>query len=172
MNIDLLKCSNHLKTGEYPESVFSHGFLPLITNLTHLTDHSATLIDHIYANKQDIYIRYYYKRYFGSFCCVRDHKTENIKQPENWHDHFHLKNIENFSNLLISTNFETVFKEKCPGTAYNALMGHYLKAYNIVFPFKHVKIPKIYVKRLPWMTKGLNKSSISKAKLLKKPNGS
>ena len=79
MNIDLLKCSNHLKTGEYPESVFSHGFLPLITNLTHLTDHSATLIDHIYANKQDIYIRYYYKRYFGSFCCVRDHKTENIR---------------------------------------------------------------------------------------------
>ena len=29
-NIDLVKCSNHLKTGEYLESIFSHGFLPLI----------------------------------------------------------------------------------------------------------------------------------------------
>ena len=51
MNIDLLKYSNHLKTGEYLESLFSYGFLPLITKPTRLTYHSATLINHIYANK-------------------------------------------------------------------------------------------------------------------------
>jgi len=47
---------------------------------------------------------------------------------------------------------------------YNA----FTKAYEIAFPLKHVRMPKRYVKRLPWMTKGLIKSSISKASLLKK----
>jgi len=52
--------------------------------------------------------------------------------------------------------------------AYNGFIDHYLKAYDIACPLKHVKISKGYVKRLPWMTKGLIKLSISKAKLLKK----
>ena len=123
MNIDLLKCSNHLKTGEYLESLFSHGFLPLITKPTRLTDHSATLIDHIYVNKQDIYMRYYYKRYFGSFWCIIKRKIYFKKNKQRL---FSPINIDNFNNLLTSIDFETVFKDMCPDTAYNAFMGHSL----------------------------------------------
>jgi len=54
MNIDLLKFTNHTKTGDYLENIFSHGYLPLITKPTRISSHSATLIDHIYTNKQDI----------------------------------------------------------------------------------------------------------------------
>jgi hypothetical protein len=173
MNIDLLKCSNHLKTGEYLESVFSHGFLPLITKPTRITDHSATLIDHIYANKLDILstsgiIINDISDHFGVFAIIKRKIYDKIKQHETLTRSFSPKNIDYFNNLLTSTDFETVFKAKCPDMAYNAFMDHYMKAYDTAFPLKHVKIPKRYVKRLPWMTKGLIKSSTSKAKLLKK----
>ena len=48
MNIDLLKFSEHGKTAEYLDNIFSQSFLPLIVKPTRITSHSATLIDHIY----------------------------------------------------------------------------------------------------------------------------
>ena len=53
MNIDLLKFGSHTKTADYLDNLFSHGFLPLITKPTRLSNSYATLIDHIYTN--DIY---------------------------------------------------------------------------------------------------------------------
>jgi endonuclease/exonuclease/phosphatase family metal-dependent hydrolase len=50
-NIDLLKFSNHNKTNDYLENIFSLGHIPLITKPTRVTTHSATLIDHIYTSK-------------------------------------------------------------------------------------------------------------------------
>ena len=52
MNIDLLRFGSHTKTADYLDNLFSHGFLPLITKPTRLSNSSATLIDH-YTN--DIY---------------------------------------------------------------------------------------------------------------------
>jgi len=111
MNIDLLKCSNHLKTGEYLESVFSHGFRPLITKLIRLTDHSATLIDHIYANKQNILstsgiIINDISDHFGVFAIIKRKIYEKTKQHEILTRSFSPKNIDNFKNLLTSTYFE------------------------------------------------------------------
>ena len=53
MNIDLFKLNEHWKTGECVENIFTHGFIPFSTNPTRITDHSATLIDHIYTNRTD-----------------------------------------------------------------------------------------------------------------------
>ena len=50
MNIDLLKYGCHDKTNVYLDSIFSHGFLPLITKPTRIAQQSSTLIDHIYSN--------------------------------------------------------------------------------------------------------------------------
>jgi exonuclease III len=52
MNIDLLKFETHSKTKEYLENIFSQGYMPLITKPTRVSTYSATLIDHIYTNKQ------------------------------------------------------------------------------------------------------------------------
>ena len=110
MNFDLLNCSNHLKTGEYPESVFSHGFLPLIT--THPPNRSpATLIDHIHANKQNILstsgiIINDISDHFGVFAIIKRKIYEKTKQHEILTRSFSPKNIDNFKNLLTSTYFE------------------------------------------------------------------
>ena len=49
-NIDLLKFGSHSKTSEYLDNIFSHGFIPIISKPTRVTNTSATLIDHIYTN--------------------------------------------------------------------------------------------------------------------------
>ena len=52
INIDLLKFSTHNKTNEYLDNTFSQGYIPIINKPTRVTPYSATLIDHIYINKQ------------------------------------------------------------------------------------------------------------------------
>ena len=47
MNIDLLKHHTHQQTGRY---LRSHDLLPVTAKPTRLTNHTATLIDHIYIN--------------------------------------------------------------------------------------------------------------------------
>ena len=46
-NIDLLKFQTHDKTNDFINCMITTGFLPVITKPSRITDHSATLIDHI-----------------------------------------------------------------------------------------------------------------------------
>ena len=53
-NLDLLQYNRHLSTQEFVDSLFSHAFIPLISNPsnpTRLTSHSGTLIDNIFTNR-------------------------------------------------------------------------------------------------------------------------
>ena len=50
MNIDFLKYSIHTNTEEYLDMLYLNNFTPVITKPTRITDHSSTLIDHIYTN--------------------------------------------------------------------------------------------------------------------------
>ena len=82
MNIDLLKLNEHWKTGEYVENIFTHGFIPLITKPTRITDHSATLIDHIYTNRTDTnmtsgIITTDISDHFGMFTCFGRARNNN-----------------------------------------------------------------------------------------------
>ena len=50
INIDFLKYNNDNQTSEYFDMLINCGFLPLITKPKRVTDHSSTIIDHIYSN--------------------------------------------------------------------------------------------------------------------------
>ena len=50
MNINFLNFSNHIPTEEYLDMLYSNNFLPIITKPTRITNHTSTLIDHIYTN--------------------------------------------------------------------------------------------------------------------------
>ena len=50
INIDLYKYTVDNDTSDYLDMLLNLGFLPIITKATRITDHSATLIDHIYTN--------------------------------------------------------------------------------------------------------------------------
>ena len=49
-NIDLMKYGQHPPTEEYLDMIHSYNLLPLITKPTRITDHTSSLIDHIYTN--------------------------------------------------------------------------------------------------------------------------
>ena len=49
INIDFLKYNHHSQTEEFLDMLFANSILPIITKPTRITDHTATLIDHIYS---------------------------------------------------------------------------------------------------------------------------
>ena len=50
INVDLYKYATHNPSEKYLDMLFSNNMTPIITKPTRLTDHSETLIDHIYTN--------------------------------------------------------------------------------------------------------------------------
>ena len=54
---NLLKYSEDKQTSEYLDMLLSLGFMPIITKPTRITDHTATLIDHIYTNTPEKLIK-------------------------------------------------------------------------------------------------------------------
>ena len=48
LNIGLLKYCSHLQIEGYLDRIYSLDLLPVITKPTRITNHTATLIDHIY----------------------------------------------------------------------------------------------------------------------------
>ena len=50
LNENLLKYNEDKQTSEYLDMLVTLGFMPIITKPTRITDHTATLIDHIYTN--------------------------------------------------------------------------------------------------------------------------
>jgi len=69
-NINLLNVSTHALTSSFYETLYSFGFLPLITKPTRITENSSTLIDNIFCNL----LPSKYKGYSGLLCTdITDH---------------------------------------------------------------------------------------------------
>ena len=174
MNIDLLKFSDHVKTGEYLDNIFSQGFLPLIVKPTRLTSHSATLIDHIYTNKLEINVTSGIvvtdvSDHFGVFSIIKRVRNDNPSiQNKIISRSFSKSNIDRFNMKLQHIDYTSVFEATSPDSAYDNFMHLYFDAYDTAFPLTEIKTPRKYIKRLPWFTKGLIRSSITKSKLLRK----
>ena len=50
INQDFFQYSTDKPTSDYLDMLLNLGYMPVITKATRITDHSATLIDHIYTN--------------------------------------------------------------------------------------------------------------------------
>ena len=57
INGNLLKYNENKQTSDYLDMLLSLGFMPIITKPTRITDHTATLIDHIYTNTPEKLIK-------------------------------------------------------------------------------------------------------------------
>ncbi len=170
-NIDLLKFKNNTKTDDYLENIFSSGFLPLITKPTRITPHSATLIDHIYTNKQQIdstsgIVLCDVSDHCGIFTIFNSsHKTKSINKMQTFRS-YSPGNTETFIQNLQSTDFTTILNEPCPDKAYSNFMNMYTMAHDKSFPLRTTRITYKYKKHSPWTTKGLIQSAVTRSKLL------
>ena len=57
VNINFLKYNKDAQTSEYLDMLFDLGFMPVITKATRVTDHTSSLIDHIYTNTPEKVIK-------------------------------------------------------------------------------------------------------------------
>ncbi len=168
-NIDLLKCSEHGKTNEYLDNVFSRGFVPLICRPTRVTNTSATLIDHIYTNSihqsctSGIIITDV-ADHFGTFHLVSE-KVNSASNTQRYKRFFSENNVNLFRLYLQQTDFTNVINNQCADGSYNKFLLLYKKAFDQAFPLKLYKPNRKFIRREPWVTPGLLASSRSKAKL-------
>jgi len=173
MNVDLLKCSDHAKTGEYLDNLFTQGFIPLILKPTRITPHCRTLIDHIYTNTYEHnmtsgIIISDVSDHLGIFTIIT--KQSKVNKANNTHTpyrNFSQTNINNFNEELSKIDYAPVYLEDNPNNAYNAFMKLYLNIFDKTFPLILKRPPRRFIKRSPWFTKGLIKSSNNKSRLLK-----
>ena len=98
-NLDLLQYENNANVQKLNEITTSNGFLPVISRPTRVTDHSATLIDHIYTNSLDTLIS------TGVITIdISDHMGTFIKLGA---QHNYLKNPNNFNKNNAAEDIDT-----------------------------------------------------------------
>ena len=170
-NIDLLKFRTHEKTNDLLELMIGKGYLPLITKPTRVTDHSATLIDHIYTNATNPnydsgIILTDVADHFGIFYASKKKARAELSKYT-YTRQMKQHNISEFKHALTSTDFSRVLLCDCPNEAYTTFIDIYKNVYDTAFPMKKITVPRRFIKRKPWLTKGLLKSSLSKSKLLR-----
>ena len=170
-NIDLLKYETHSKTNDFIDDMFSLGFSPLITKPTRLTSHSATLIDHIYTDllldvcRSGIVITDV-ADHFGIFTQLNLDKPKH--RPKTYQTRpFCEEKIKDFKTVLRGTDFTDILGCNEVDNCYNNFITKFQSIFENVFPLETKTTNRKYVRREPWVTKGLLISSQHKFKLFK-----
>ena len=171
MNIDLLKFDQHVKTNQFIEDIFALGMTPLITKPTRITEFSATLIDHIYTNnlksnpKSGIIITDL-ADHFGIFTIIYKRARDYLQKSNvSFTRSFTSKNILQFNDTLLKTDFSTVLLSDCAETSYELFISIIKAALDQSFPVRRCINKRGTLKRDPWITPGILQSSKTKSKL-------
>ena len=180
MNICLANYSKHAFTSAYIDAVFDSKFLPYVFMPTRFTNHSSSIIDHVYSN--DLFI--------GNNVCksgliindIADHcanfmflinnnqkNSKNNISTESFRN-FSKKNIDKFNNCLDSADWRDIFCCSEPNTALHLFIDKVSLIHDVCFPF--IKPSKINDSDKKWVSPALVKSINKKCKLYKKWIGS
>lgn len=170
-NVDLLNYSKQRKTTNFVDHLFGRGILPLITKPTRITNHSATVIDHIHTSmvkknfKSGIIVSDV-ADHFGTFTVMREYYVPQPAQTQSYRC-FSDNSLEKFRETLRNTNFDSVLECPSANEAYNLFLDIYKEIFETLFPIKTKQVGKRFVKKESWMTLGLLQSANNKHKLLK-----
>ena len=170
MNIVLLKHLTHLQTGRYLDMLYSHNLLPVITKPTRITNHTATLIDHIYTNSVNRLISGVIpvdvSDHLPIFCTV---ETSLIKH----NDQFYLRDYSKFNpeaylQDISAVDWDVIFAQSNnlhEATARS--IGTLKSVVNKHAPLKQVSRSKQKQLQKPWISTGILKSIKTKHAMYK-----
>ena len=150
-------------------------FLPLIQRATRATRTIATAIDHIITDailestmhygiiKANIY------DHFPIFAILENscNKNKNYEKTKITKRDFSNENIQNFQFLLENIKWDQLLLSNAPNEAYNIFLKKFSDLYDVTFPKKQIEIKSKYL-NIPWITKGIRKSSKRKQRLHEK----
>ena len=168
-NENLLKYSEDKQNSEYLDMLLSLGFMPIITKPTKITDHTATLIDHIYTNTPEKLIKSGIcladiSDHLPVFCTMANTLPTN-NEPRFFSDFRHF-NEEAFHQDLIAVDFKTLISNDV-NKSISAIVSNLHAITNCHAPLREAS--KRQRKRLErhWITKAIMHSIKQKHKLVK-----
>ena len=172
-NLNLLNYDTNCKVKSYCNTAFSHNFIPIINKPTCVTNHNATIIDHILTNSFDSKIDTGILKVdiSDNFLIFFTSKSINVKTSQD--PVFVTKcDINPFTlsllkEKILKVDWGLLHTIKDPNEAYKIFLNVFSNLYEIAFP--KIKI-KVNSKTLlsPWITCGILKSSKRKQRLYEK----
>ena len=143
-NIDLLQFETNSDAQNISDTAFSHGFVQMISRPTRITEHSATLIDHIYINTlstisstgvliNDIsdHLGTYVNFNFGRNFIINDKNCNSQTRPCR---KFSKENTERFTKLIDDESWDSTRQEQNTQSKYDNFTDTFAKHYNTAFP--------------------------------------
>jgi len=167
LNIDLLKVNTCKIASEYLDTLFSYGFLQVITKPTRVSYPAATLIDHAITNvsqhkHSSLIITSKISDHFPFILNIEfktaqhAHKTIEIRD---------LTNIDNFKTVLLHEDWSPVTDSNCAQDAYDTFQKNFNTLFEAFLPTKKVKLNRNVHKAEKWFTNGLLISRREKIRL-------
>ena len=169
MNINVINHLTHKPTEDYLEVMYSKGLIPVINRPTRVTDHSATLIDHIFTNNYDAtnfyqgilvtditdhYPIFHVAHFEVNSKPIDDYFYKRDMSSRNYASFYDNISMIDWSDIMSSGNCQNSFS-----LFYDKMKYHFDKS----FPLKRMR--KGYKNKLPWLTDDLRKSIKYKNKL-------
>ena len=177
MNLNLINYQHHQKTNDYYNLLISNSYQPMITNPTRITDHTATLIDHIWTNNLEsernssyilvtdisdhlpcIFIEHDSNRSTNSAKYVK-YRPITDKNREYF--------IRNVKKTEMALKFHTTNSNTSTQTKYSDYFAHLNRLYATSFPTKPKKIHHKYLSK-PWIDTELQRLIKKKNRLFSK----
>ena len=165
-NIDFNKLNLIPDISDYFLNLEEHGLSQLIKFPTRVTDHSSTIIDHIYLQKtnnitfNEGVIKCDITDHDATFIILNNSKLNNYKDRPLIRIYSD-KNLANFKNQL-----EYFIKTNIAKLDWQSFFDGLMRLYNLNFPLK--RLSRQNVKDKEWITKSIKKSCRKKEALYKK----
>jgi hypothetical protein len=162
-NVDLLKYENDVNSQNLIDTMASYSFIQTVAKPTRITDHSATLIDHVYSNKvasvtSTNLVTYDIADHLGVVTTVLISKqSESFMSPTIKREHenreyrvFNTTSTDQFHDLIMGESWEAVHSEKDAQLKYEKFAKLYNKHYDTLRGEIRIVQGVKYVRYKPW----------------------
>ena len=171
-NQDLIKHDQDMNCQNLTDIASNHGFVQIVSRPTRITDHSATLIDHVYTNSLDSTISCNilthdisdhlatHTKISLKFSHHRSTNIHNRSTGNGYQGNHRLYNEANnkiFEELINSENWNNIADDMDAQTKYDKFSETYMKHYDMAYPLKSTRTRRKYERAqpkpwiLPWL---------------------
>ena len=181
-NIDLIKYDTDSASQNLIDILSKHGFVQAVSRPTRITDHSATLIDHIYTNNIDQTISSNIltldiSDHLATTCTVKlgsssrlnraapnpTANSKNRSKPRMFNE----ANHNNFHRLIANETWEEALNENDASKKFDKFCETYTNHYNTAYPLKANRIRRTHerLEPKPWILPWLEAACARKKRL-------
>ena len=165
-NVDLIKHDTDIHSQNLINLTAGYGFAQIVSLPTRITDHSATLIDHVYTNQVHSVstarvVSLDISDHLGTYVCI-NLDPNFVRETGNSESHEYIKfrkfnasNMATFTELLRDENWDAVYAENSTEAKFESFVAKFNQHYDAAFKLSSVrrkyqrKDPKPWI--LPWL---------------------